>query len=245
MEVVAQPYPQADGARTYYALAPDTAAPPADKTYANQLKAAAILEGIFKRQPQHPGVAHYLIHSYDYPPIAEKGRDAATRYSKIAPTATLAQHMPSNMFARVGYWKESIAANAASVRAAKADKEYGDQLHGQDYMVYAYLQLAQDKNARTVIDEMATSASSDAPGAAFALAASPARYMVERGDWNAAAQLQVRPSKYLHVMAITHFARALGAARSGKPEAAKIDAAKADIAKLAELRDKLREAKDA
>jgi hypothetical protein len=247
MEALAQHYPQDDEAQIYYALALDVAASPADKTYANQLKAAAILEGIFKRQPQHPGVAHYLIHSYDYPPIAEKGLDAATRYSKIAPTAPHAQHMPSHIFTRVGYWKESIAANSASVRAAKADKEYGDQLHGQDYMVYAYLQLAQDKNARAVVDEMAASTAHnpDIPGASFALAASPARYMVERGDWSGAAELQVRPSKYPHIVAITHFARALGALRSGKPDAAKTDAAKADIAKLAELRDKLCEAKDA
>jgi hypothetical protein len=242
MAAVAQHYPQDDEAQIYYALALDVAASPADKTYANQLKAAAILEGIFQRQPQHPGVAHYLIHSYDYPPIAEKGLDAATRYSKIAPTAPHAQHMPSHIFTRVGYWKESIAANSASVKAAKADKEYGDQLHGQDYMVYAYLQLGQDKNARAVIDEMAagTAVNPDLPGASFALAASPARYAMERGDWNGGAGLQVRPSKFLHVMAITHFARAVGAARSGKPEAAT-----ADIAKLAELRDKLREAKDA
>ena len=242
MAAVAQHYPQDDEAQIYYALALDVAASPADKTYSNQLKAAAILEDIFKRQPQHPGVAHYLIHSYDYPPIAEKGLDAATRYSKIAPTAPHAQHMPSHIFTRVGYWKESIAANAGSVRAAKADKEYGDQLHGQDYMVYAYLQLAQDKNARAVIDEMAagTAVNPDLPGASFALAASPARYAMERGDWSGAAALEVRPSKFPHVMAITHFARAVGAARAGKP-----DAATADIAKLAELRDKLREAKDA
>jgi tetratricopeptide (TPR) repeat protein len=242
MAAVAQHYPQDDEAQIYYALALDVAASPADKTYSNQLKAAAILEDIFKRQPQHPGVAHYLIHSYDYPPIAEKGLDAATRYSKIAPTAPHAQHMPSHIFTRVGYWKESIAANAGSVRAARADKEYGDQLHGQDYMVYAYLQLAQDKNARAVIDEMAagTAVNPDLPGASFALAASPARYAMERGDWSGAAALEVRPSKFPHVMAITHFARAVGAARSGKP-----DATGADIAKLAELRDKLREAKDA
>ena len=242
MAAVAQHYPQDDEAQIYYALALDVAASPADKTYSNQLKAAAILEDIFKRQPQHPGVAHYLIHSYDYPPIAEKGLDAATRYSKIAPTAPHAQHMPSHIFTRVGYWKESIAANAGSVRAAKADKEYGDQLHGQDYMVYAYLQLAQDKNARAVIDEMAagTAVNPDLPGASFALAASPARYAMERGDWSGAAALEVRPSKFPHVMAITHFARAVGAARAGKA-----DAATADIAKLAELRDKLREAKDA
>src|SRR5262249_37174686 len=168
-------YPQDDEAQIYYALALDVAASPADKTYANQLKAAAILGGIFQRQPQHPGVAHYLIHSYDYPPIADKGLDAATRYSKIAPSAPHAQHMPSHIFTRVGYWKDSIAANQASVRAAKAEKGYGDQLHGQDYMVYAFLQLGQDKEARAVIDDMATSTGPDAPGASFALAASPAR----------------------------------------------------------------------
>src|SRR5204863_420574 len=192
-----------DEAQIYYALALDTAASPADKTYANQLKAAAILEGIFKRQPQHPGVAHYLIHSYDYPPIADKGLDAATRYSKIAPSAPHAQHMPSHIFTRVGYWKESIAANLASVRAAKADKEADDQLHGQDYLVYAYLQLAQDKQARAVIDEMlsATAFNPDARGATFALAASPARYVVERGDWSGAAQLEVRPSRFPFVEA--------------------------------------------
>ena len=240
MEALAQRYPQDDEAQIYYALALDVAASPADKTYANQLKAAAILEGIFKRQPQHPGVAHYLIHSYDYPPIAEKGLDAARSYSKIAPSAPHAQHMPSHIFTRVGYWKDSIAANQASVRAAKAEKGYGDQLHGQDYMVYAYLQLGQDRAARAVIDEMASATGPDAPGSSFALAASPARYVVERGDWNGAAELAVRPTKFPHVAAITHFARALGAARSGKAEAAQMD-----VAKLAELRDKLREAKDA
>jgi hypothetical protein len=240
MEALAQRYRQDDEAQIYYALALDVAASPADKTYANQLKAAAILEGIFKRQPQHPGVAHYLIHSYDYPPIADKGLDAARSYSKIAPSAPHAQHMPSHIFTRVGYWKDSIAANQASVRAAKAEKGYGDQLHGQDYMVYAYLQLGQDKAARAVIDDMASSTGPDAPGSSFALAASPARYVVERGDWGGAAELQVRPTRFPHVAAITHFARALGAARAGKPEAAQ-----ADVAKLAELRDKLREAKDA
>jgi len=242
MEALAARYPDDDEAQIAYAITLNVSASPADKTYANQLKGAAILEPLFKRYPQHPGVAHYLIHLYDYPPIAEKGLDAALRYSKIAPAAPHAQHMPSHIFTRVGYWKESIAANTASVRAAKADKAGSDQLHGQDYMVYAYLQLGQDKNARAVIDEMAqaTNFSPEVQGAPYALAASPARYMVERGDWPGAAQLDVRPTKFAHILAITHFARALGAARSGKPEAAQ-----ADVAKLAELRDKLREAKDA
>ncbi len=242
MEALAARYPEDDEAQIAYAITLNVAASPADKTYANQLKGAAILEPIFKRQPQHPGVAHYLIHLYDYPPIAEKGLDAAMRYSKIAPAAPHAQHMPSHIFTRVGYWKESITANQASVRAAKADKAATDQLHGQDYMVYAYLQLAQDKNARAVIDDMVQAANvrADERGASFALAAGPARYMVERGDWQGAADLEVKPSNFAFVTAITHFARALGAARAGKPEAAK-----ADIAKLAQLRDKLRDAKDA
>jgi tetratricopeptide (TPR) repeat protein len=241
MEALAAKYPDDDEAQIAYAITLNTSASPADKSYAQQLKGAALLEPISKRLPQHPGVTHYLIHLYDYPETAGKGLDAANRYAKIAPDAPHAQHMPSHIYTRVGYWKESIASNAASVKAAKADKEHGDQLHGSDYMVYAYLQLGRDGEARAVIDEMsAVSGYSPAAfGAFFARAASPARYVVERGDWNGAAQLSPVPSQFAHVVAITHFARALGAARSGKP-----DAARADIAKLAELRDKLRDAKD-
>ena len=241
METLAAKYPDDDEAQIFYAITLNVAASPADKTYANQLKGAAILEPIFQRQPQHPGVAHYLIHLYDYPAIAAKGLPAALRYSKIAPNAPHAQHMPSHIFTRVGYWKESIAANLASVRAAKADKEIGDQLHGQDYLVYAYLQLGEDSKAHAVIDEIEAMAQPDADafGAAFARAASPARYMVERGDWKGAANLEVKPSKFPHVMAVSYFARALGAAHSGQA-----DAARADIARLVELRDKLREAKN-
>ena len=193
------------------------------------------------RLPQHPGVTHYLIHLYDYPATAQKGLDAANRYAKIAPAAPHAQHMPSHIYTRVGYWKESIASNAASVKAAKAEKSVGNYLHAQDYMVYAHLQLAQDQQARAVIDDMIKETDFKATVAAadYALAASPARYAIDRGDWDAASQLSVRPSGLNFAMAISHFARSLGAARSGKPEAAK-----ADIQKLAELRDKLREAKD-
>jgi Tfp pilus assembly protein PilF len=241
MAALAQKYPDDDEAQIAYAITLNVSASPADKTYAQQLKGAAILEAIWKRQPQHPGVAHYLIHLYDYPALAEKGLSAADRYAKIAPAAPHAQHMPSHIYTRVGYWKESISSNIASVKAARADREYGDQLHGEDYMVYAYLQLSLDAEARGVIDDMLAvkGVNPNAFGAHFAQAASPARYAVERGDWKAAAQLDVRPSIFPHVMAITHFARALGAARSGNPEAAK-----ADIAKLAELRDKLREQKN-
>lgn len=241
MEQVAQRYPNDDEAQIHYALALNTSASPADKTYANQLKGAAILEPIFQRQPQHPGVAHYLIHLYDYPPIAEKGLNAARLYAKIAPGAAHAQHMPSHIFTRVGYWQESIDSNIVSGRVAKEAADFHDQLHSTDYLVYAYLQLGQDQKAKAVIDEMtAVSGFTETflPGP-YALAISPARYAVERADWKAAAELQVRPSPLAHVQAITHFARALGAARSGNPAAAK-----ADIAKLGELRDKLIAAKD-
>ena len=149
MEQLAQRYPDDDEAQIYYALALNTSASPADKTYANQLKGAAILEPIAVRQPQHPGVAHYLIHLYDYPPIAEKGLDAARRYAKVAPAAAHAQHMPSHIFTRVGYWKESIASNVESSDVARKGKEGHDQLHAMDYLVYAYLQLGQDKRGRS------------------------------------------------------------------------------------------------
>jgi hypothetical protein len=242
MEQVATRYPDDDEAQIYYALALNVGASPADKAYSNQLKGAALLEKIWARQPEHPGVAHYLIHLYDSPALAEKGLEAARRYSKIAPDAAHAQHMPSHIFTRVGYWKESIDSNSAAARVAKADRELHDQLHAMDYLVYAHLQLGQDAKASAVIDEMKTVAGFTETFIAgpFALAASPARYAVERGDWKAATALEVRPNPLLHVQAVTYFAKALGAAHSGDSEGAQ-----AAISKLAELRDQLREKKDA
>jgi hypothetical protein len=242
MEKLAAKYPKDDEAQIFYAITLNTSASPGDKTYAQQLKGAAILEPIWKRQPQHPGIAHYLIHLYDYPAIADKGLQAAKLYAQIAPAAPHAQHMPSHIFTRVGYWQDSISSNTASVKAAIPAKEWTEQFHGRDYMVYAYLQLARDGEAHTVIDDMIAA---PVPGPAaraafFALAASPARYALERGDWAAASQLKVIPSAFGEAMATSHFARAIGAARSGKPEAAK-----ADIAKLTELTDKLRGEKNA
>jgi hypothetical protein len=238
---VAAKYPDDDEAQIAYAITLNTSADLNDKTYAQQIKGAAILEPISRRLPMHPGVTHYLIHLYDYPALAQKGLDAANRYAKIAPAAPHAQHMPSHIYTRVGYWKESIDSNTASVKAAMAEKSVGNYLHAQDYMVYAYLQLGQDKQARAVIDDMIKETDFKATVAAadYALAASPARYAIDRGDWEGASQLPVRPSNLNFAMAVTHFARALGAARSGKPEAAK-----ADVQKLAELRDKLQDAKD-
>ena len=237
MEQVAKRYPDDDEAQIHYALALNTSASPADKTYANQLKGAAILQPIFARQPRHPGVAHYLIHLYDYPPIAEKGLDAARAYAKIAPDAAHAQHMPSHIFTRVGYWKESIDSNKVAQRVAREASDFHDQLHAMDYQVYAYLQLGQDKNAKAVLDEMTTVSGFTETFLVgpYALAVSPARYAIDRGDWKAAADLPIRPSPLPHVQAVTYYARALGAARSSNPEAAK-----AEIAKLVTLRDALR-----
>ena len=239
---MAAKYPDDDEAQIAYAITLNTSAELNDKTYAQQLKGAAILEPLSKRMPRHPGVTHYLIHLYDYPELADKGLDAANRYAQIAPAAPHAQHMPSHIYTRVGYWKESIDSNTASWKAAKAEKSVGNYLHAQDYMVYAHLQLGQDKEARAVMDEMLqdTDFKATVIAAHYALAAAPARYAVERGDWSGASQIQVRPSPYPFATSISHFARALGAARSGKP-----DAAAPDIAALAELRDKLREAKNA
>ena len=240
-EKIAAKYPDDDEAQIAYAITLNTSADLNDKTYAQQLKGAAILEPISQRSPRHPGVTHYLIHLYDYPALAAQGLEAANRYADIAPAAPHAQHMPSHIYTRVGYWQESINSNTASVKAAKSEKSVGNYLHAQDYMVYAHLQLGQDKQASAVIDDMMkeTDFKATVMAAHYALAASPARYAVERGDWAAASQLPVRPTTFPFVAAISHFARALGAARSGNPEAAA-----ADAVKLAELRDKLREAKD-
>ena len=241
MEDLARKYPSDDEAQIYYAITLNVAASPNDKTYANQLKGAAILEPIFRRQPHHPGVAHYLIHLYDTPALAERGLDAARRYAAIAPAAPHALHMPSHIFTRVGDWSDSISSNTASERAAKDSKAFADELHAMDYLVYAYLQVAQDQKARAVTAEMnKVPVNPDQFPGPYALAASPARCAMERGDWTGAAALEIRPSKFAYADAMTYFARALGAARTGNR-----GAAVADIEKLAELREQLRAANDA
>src|SRR4051812_4228692 len=145
METLAAKYPQDKEAQIFYALALNIASDPMDKTFARQLKAAAILEPVFIAQPEHPGVAHYLIHSYDYPPIAQKGLPAARRYADIAPSAAHALHMPSHIFTRVGSWEDSLATNVRSEENARKDKGAQDMLHALDYQVYAGLQLARDR----------------------------------------------------------------------------------------------------
>ena len=241
MERLAARYPDDTEAAIFYALALLSTAPPTDKTYANQLKAAAILEKIFAQQPQHPGVAHYLIHSYDYPPLAAKGLAAARSYATMAPAVPHALHMPSHIFTRLGLWQESIATNRASAMAAQeelratptAGAGSAHTLHAMDYMLYGHLQLAQDQAAKRIVDAVQAMQSTEAErlDAAYAWAAIPARYAIERCRWDEAMGLQLRPKelawdRFPQAEAVTVFARALGAARSGKGAAAQQDAAR-------------------
>jgi hypothetical protein len=226
MAELAQQYPDDTEAAIFSALATSANFDPTDKSYANQLKAARVLEPLLQAHPNHPGVAHYLIHSYDYPPIAQHGLEAARLYASIAPDAPHAQHMPSHIFTRVGYWKESIAANRASARVA-ADTAF-DAHHAFDYMVYAHLQLAQDEAAERAMTESLSMNPVDHFGAAFAYVAMPARLALEREQWAEAAALPMTPAadaypwkKYPQAEAINAFARGVGAARSGDPAAAR------------------------
>jgi hypothetical protein len=230
-------YPEDPEAAIYYALALNVAALPTDKTYAKQLQAAEILEAEVVRQPDHPGVVHYLIHTYDYPPLAERGLEAANRYAELAASAPHALHMPSHIFTRLGLWDRSIETNRRSAEVARAGKEVTGELHARDYMVYAYLQTGQDEAARQAIAEAQQFAGAELPSPAgpFALAAMPARLAMERSAWAEAANLTPQPSKFAFADAITHFARAVGLARSGEPEAAA-----ADVEALQRLADALR-----
>jgi len=221
MEQLAQRYPEDSEASVFYALALDVTALPTDKTYANQLKAAAILGKVFAAQPDHPGVAHYLIHSYDYPPIAEQGLPAARRYASIAPSASHALHMPGHIFTRRGLWDESIETNLRSVAAAQS---HFDSLHALDYLEYAYLQEARDGDAKRVRDQInaITKVRPEHFVTAYALAAIPSRYALERGRWADAANVSPQPTeqefpweKFPQAAAVMVYARALGAARSG------------------------------
>ncbi len=225
-EALAQRYPVDDEAQIFYALYLAGTQTQADQTYAAYLKAAGILEGEFKKYPDHPGVAHYLIHCYDAPPIADKGLTAARLYATIAPAAPHALHMPSHIFTRVGSWQESASTNTRSKDTAKAGNEPDEAYHASDYMVYAYLQLARDADARRSIDDaMKISGASARFVAPYAIAAMPARYAFERGAWQEAAVLQPPGSTYPFVESITYFARSVGAARSGDLAAARKDAA--------------------
>jgi tetratricopeptide (TPR) repeat protein len=227
-EALAAKYPSDDEAQIFAALYTAGTQSQADQTYAAYLKAAAVLEKQFAKHPDHPGVAHYLIHSYDAPPIAKQGLTAARKYSAIAPDAPHALHMPSHIFTRVGAWQDSAAGNRRSADVAKKDGSWVDAFHAADYMVYAHLQLGRDKEAAKVLDEFKSAEGAKLPQFAgpYAAVAMPARMALERGDWAAASQLQQWGTPFPHCEAITSFARALGAARKGDVAAAEQDAAK-------------------
>jgi tetratricopeptide (TPR) repeat protein len=239
-ETLAAKYPDDDEAQIFYALYLAGTQTASDQAYSAYLKAAAILEKQFAKHPDHPGVAHYLIHSYDAPPIAAQGLPAARRYVVIAPDAPHALHMPSHIFTRVGAWTDSTTTNRRSADAARRSNDPDDALHALDYMTYAYLQLARDTDARKTFEEARTLTGINPARATayYALAAMPARYVMERGAWRDAAKLAPSPSNFPFTEAMTHFARALGAARSGDPAAAQ-----QDIVKIGALRDRLKAAK--
>jgi tetratricopeptide (TPR) repeat protein len=256
MEQVYLRYPSDREAGVFFALALNAAAlaaSPMDKTYAKQKKAAAILNRTLRLQPEHPGVAHYLIHSYDYPPLAHLALAAARSYAGIAPSSAHALHMPSHIFTRLGLWDEDIATNIKSENAAKdyARKNHlagtwDEQLHAMDYLAYAYLQQGRDREARGVLDELKAIRKTDPETfkCAYSFAAIPARWALERRNWSEAAELKVEPadfpwSRFQWAEAITHFARAIGAARNGD-----VNRARVEVEKLAEVKRQLVGAKD-
>ena len=244
MAALAATYPADDEAAIFWALSLAASALPTDKTYANQLKAGQILEKLHPRLPNHPGISHYIIHSYDVPALAGHALDAARRYATIAPSAPHALHMPSHTFTRVGAWQDSIDTNIASAEAAKRIGGVAEELHAMDYMAYAYLQTGQDQAARAILNRLPEVASrfdvnavvGAAPGSAgvFALAAMPARWALEHRDWKAAIALQPQSTQFPYTEAMTHFARALGAARTGA-----LPDTRASIAALEKIRDGL------
>jgi tetratricopeptide (TPR) repeat protein len=241
-------YPDDFETQTFYALAVMSAgyATPMDTTLSKQLQAAAILEKLWKKNPNHPGVVHYLIHCYDYPALAVRGLAAARSYGAIAPWVPHALHMPSHIFTRVGMWKESIDANRAAAEAARAyakmrhrDATEAEELHALDYMAYSYLQQAQDTKAKEIVDFAAAIRKTNPElefTAAYALAAIPARYALERNDWKSAASLGIPNvphwSAFPFMEALIEYGHALGRAHTGD-----LDGARKAIARMQQLRD--------
>ena len=247
METLAQKYPDDIEAKIFYALALNETYDHNDKSYAALLKAAALLEPLNQKYPDHPGITHYIIHSYDFAPIAGRGLSAADKYAALAPNAPHALHMPSHIYSQLGMWEQSVAANQRTLARSRAymdevklDGLYGAIAHSWDFMEYAYLQMGRDDLAKALVDDSQAVNKLFRPGLAVeaGMAAVPARYMLERQDWKGAAALE--PNAMLKspvAEAITRYARAVGASRSGSP-----DAAQPDIGRLAALRTALEKA---
>jgi tetratricopeptide (TPR) repeat protein len=241
MQQIYERYPKDIEAAIFYALAVRADAPISDKTYANQKKASAILEKLFAEYPDHPGLAHYIIHCDDYPALAPFALDAARRYAKIAPDAPHALHMPSHIFTRLGLWQESIDSNLASAAAAKKNGLAGDQLHAMDYLAYAYLQTGEDREALNVLASLPKVVTGDSAyfTALYATAAIPSRLAIERHRWSDAAALALPPNtfpggRYAWTEGDLYFARALGLARGRQ-----VDSARGAIQQMTSLRDTL------
>jgi len=228
-------HPEDQEATIFYALSLLATASPADKTFKNQLKAGALLEVLLDDNPEHPGITHYIIHSYDYPDLAGKALPAARRYAEIAPASAHANHMPSHIFTRRGLWQESIATNLNAAAAGKAfaqandiEGRWDEEIHAISYLMYAYLQGAEDTKAREILEDTKTIKAVQPLGikAAYPFASNSARFVLERHAWRDASALTALPEwfpweGYPAAQAITYFTRALGAARMGDPEQAK------------------------
>jgi tetratricopeptide (TPR) repeat protein len=254
MRQLSEKYPDDFEVQAFYAFAVLSVgyATPNDTTLSKQLEAAAILEKLWKQNPNHPGVVHYLIHSYDYPRLAQSGLAAAQAYNSIAPWVPHALHMPSHIFTRLGMWDESIAANRASAEASRAyaamrhrDATEAEELHALDYMAYSYLQEARDAEAKEIVDRVAKVRTTNPAlefSAAYALAAIPTRYAFERNDWEAAATLQIPELPHWNsfpiMEALIEYGHALGRAHIGD-----LEGARKAIARMQQLRDATKDPK--
>ncbi|HTE27888.1 tetratricopeptide repeat protein [Flavitalea sp.] len=253
MEKLYSAHPDDKEAAIFYALILTAAADPTDKSFTKQKKAAAMLKELYVIQPDHPGIIHYIIHSYDYPQLAELALPEARKYAAIAPSSAHAQHMPSHIFTRLGLWDEDIKSNLAASASAKCYAEtsgiqghWDEELHTLDYLVYAYLQQGDNKSAMQQWEYL-KSIDKVSPvnfKVAYAFAAIPSRYVLENRLWKEATNLELHPAdleweKYPWQKSIYHFARALGFANTANP-----DSARAELKKMGILRDKLLEQKD-
>jgi hypothetical protein len=245
MEKVYAKNPDDHEAAAFYALSLLTAEPDHDKTNSNRKQAAAVLEKLFAEEPSHPGVAHYLIHTYDKPEMAQLGLPAARKYAELAPAAPHALHMPAHIFARLGLWQDDIDSNARSIAATQKEAAEhmggeGHQFHAMDFLVYAYLQTGREQDAQKIIDEVrAMPPMHDMYGMGFdprmfALSSFPASYELELHHWNEAAQLTPVSGAGDYDQSVTYTARAIGAARSGN-----VEQARKEIAQLEGIQKKL------
>jgi hypothetical protein len=232
MAELAASQPNDDEAQIFYALSLLATAPATDSSHLKQRKAAGILEPLYDKLPDHPGVAHYLIHAYDSAALASEGLNAARKYAKLAASAPHALHMPSHIFTRLGFWEDSVSSNLAARDAARKAGDMGEALHAMDYLTYAYLQLGQIEDAQRIVTEVRQT--KNLSGAEFKIGyagnAMPVRLAIEQQDWAAASALEPLPNSTPQVAAIVYWARAVGNARSGKPEAAE-----QDVARIAEF----------